>query len=235
MENKNEPTKNYIYSIDAKGMAALVIGLAIVTLAPLFLFKREIIIIGGSDPFFLLGLVLWFIIHEFVHGISYRISNDVKSRDISYGAKLEKAVFFCICKAKLSKANTIRSLLAPLFILGVVTIIIGFLFGIELLIILSIANICGAAGDILISIFILRMPKNMIFTEDKDNNFVIITNEDISQRKSYGVKLLRIEDDFEKIAPTDPRKFVISKWSYIIFGLLFVYTVLSYMGIISFI
>ena len=232
MEDAKKVKNNYIYSIDTKDMFILVLGLAVVTLAPIFIFNFEIIRTAGSEPIFLLALISWFIVHELVHGISYRLSKGVTKHDVAFGAKLEKVVFFCVCKKKISKKDTIRSLLTPLFVLGFATLVIGFIFNLELLIILSCANICGSAGDILMSLFIRKMPNDLEFIEDNDNNFVIITSEDIPQKKSFGVKFKKREEDFEKIAPIVSRKVLISKWSYVIFGSLCVYTVLSFIGIV---
>ena len=109
--------------------------------------------------------------------------------------------------------------------LGLLTMLLGLLLGSDLLIILACSNICGAAGDILMSIFIMKLPEDMEYIEDNKNRFVIVTGEDISVRKAYGIKFEEIEDDFGKIAPIRSKKFEISKWSYIIFGLLCLYTV----------
>ena len=139
---------------------------------------------------------------------------------------------FCVCKKPISKKDAIRSLLAPLATLSFLTLAIGVAFGVELLIVLSLMNICGAMGDVLMVWFIAGIPKGTRFFEDINNQFVLITNEDISKRKSLGVKLVEIEDDFNKVAPKDTEKATISIGSYIIMGVACLYTVLSFWGII---
>ena len=227
-------TKNYVYSIEMVGMTVVLLTVATLAFLPILMFNREIIIAASISPFFILAIAAWFVLHELVHGLSYRMSKGVTNLDISFGAKLEKLVLFCVCKRPISKADTIRSLLAPLIILGILTFIIGIAFNFELLIVLSLINICGASGDILMTIFIAKMPKDMHYFEDEQNRFVLVTEKDVSKKKSPGVKLEEIIDSFED-APIGSKRVAISKASYLIFGAICLYTALAYFGVLSFI
>ena len=226
--------KNYVYSIEMVGMTFVLLIVAIMAFLPILMFNREIIITASISPFFILAIAAWFVLHELVHGLSYRISKGVANRDIAFGAKLEKLVLFCVCRRPISKADTIRSLVAPLVFLGFLTLIIGAAFNFELLIVLSLINICGASGDILMAIFIAKMPKGTRYFEDEQNRFVLVTEEDISRRKSLGVKLEKIEDGFENTL-AGSKRVAISKASYLIFGIICLYTALAYFGVFSFI
>ena len=108
MNSTENERRNYVYSIAMKDMNVLSLMLAVVTLVPLFVFNREGIIAAGTKPIFFLAIVFWFIIHELVHGLSYRLSKSVTSQDVAYGAKLESAVFLWVCKKKISKTDAIR-------------------------------------------------------------------------------------------------------------------------------
>lgn len=230
MENRNLD-KSYIYSIDMAGMTIALLVVAAAMLIPLAVFRFDILKAAGSSPFFIIAIAFWFILHEIIHGIFYRMSKGIKNKDIAFGARIEKGVLFCLCKKPISKNEIIRSLLAPLILIGFVTLIIGFVFSFDLLIILSLMNICGAMGDILMTLFIAGMPKNMRYIEDNGNRFVLITNEDISKKKSLGVKLEEVEEDFAKIAISDSPKVAISKGSYAIFALICLHMVLSYLKV----
>lgn len=219
--------KNYIYSIDIVKMNILSLAWAVIVFLPLIILKNDLIKIFAK-PQVLVLLIFWFILHEVIHGISYRLSKGVTNKDITFGAELEKGILFCLCKKKITKKDILRSLLAPLFIIGFVTLIIGFIFDYDWLIFLSAINIVGAIGDILMTSFIIRMPKDLQYIEiDNGTKFVLITNKDISKMKSLGIKLDTIETDFEKIAPKDFKKATISKTSYLIIAIIFIILILS--------
>jgi len=164
--------KCYVYSIEMKDMTIALLMVAFALFTPLLIFRRDIILVASSSPFFIIAIVSWFVIHEIIHALSYRMSVGIRNQDILFGAKLEKGVLFCVCKKPISKKETIRSLLAPLIVLSFATLIIGFAFRFELLIVLSLMNICGASGDILMALFIGKMPKDMRYFEDEQNRFV---------------------------------------------------------------
>jgi len=218
--------KYYAYSIEMKGMTTALLVVAIALFGPLIIFSRDIIIEASSSPFFVVAIAFWFVLHEIIHGLSYRMSSGIGNQDIVFGAKLEKGVLFCVCKKPISKKDTIRSLLTPLVILGFATLILGVAFHSDLLIVLSLMNICGASGDILMALFIAGMPKDVRFFEDEQNRFVLVTGENISKRTAVGVKLEEIGDDYEKVLNKNTKKIIISKGSCIIIGVICLYTVL---------
>ena len=222
----------YAYKIEMVGMTVTLLIVGVAIFLPLVFLKRDIVIAAGQNSLFVIGLVFWFILHEIVHGLSYRMSKGITNQDISFGARLEKGVLFCICTKPISKGAVIRSLLAPFIMMSLVTLVIGIVLNLQLLIVLSLMNACGAVGDILMVLFIAKMPKDMCFFEDSNNRFIIGTNADISKRKSLGVKLEEIEDDFEKVVSRDTARIAISKASYIVVGIACLYTVLSFIGII---
>ena len=234
MEKDRSTVKYYVYSIETIGMTIVMLVIVCLTLLPIMFLRRDIIINAGLNPFFNIALILLFILHEIVHGISYRMSKGVSNSDITFGAKLEKVILFCVCKKPISKKDIIRSLLAPLFVLSFVPLIINFIFNLnnDLLITLAVANMIGAAGDLLMTRFILTMPEDTRFVEDSRNRFVLITSKDISKQKALGLKLDAIEENFDNIANTDSRKIIISKASYVIFGAICLYTILSIFQIV---
>jgi hypothetical protein len=224
--------KYYTYSLNAVGMVIAILVLGVVILAPPFI--RDTIKTADITYIFIIALAFWFILHEIIHGLSYRMSKGVTNRDIAFGAKLEKGMLICACWKPITKGEAIRSLLAPLVVIGFLTLIIGIVFNFQLLVILSVINVIASAGDILITLFILRLPKDMHYMEDSKNRIVIITHEDISSKKSFGLTFKEVVDDFEAIAPKESDKIGISIWSYVIIGAICLYTLLSYLGVLSF-
>ena len=70
----------------------------------------------------------------------------------------------CLCKQNISKKNILISLLFPFIFIGVITYVIGVLFNNSVLIWLSILNISGCSGDLMMFLGLLRL-KNFEYSE----------------------------------------------------------------------
>ena len=141
--------KYYIYRLDMTCINILMILLFIIFVffTSLFMDIKLLFssIINNSNC-----LILYFIymlLHEAIHGISYCL-NGAKFNKLTFGIMLEKGILYCLCKQNISKKNIMISSLAPLFLIGIVTYIIGILTNNYILVLLSILNIGGSAGDI---------------------------------------------------------------------------------------
>ena len=107
---------------------------------------------------FLVYMVLWMFLHEILHGIGFMCFKEVSNKNVVFGAKLEKGVFYCMCKQLISKKIILTALLAPLVLIGIITLIIAIIFNLPTLALLSLFNISGAIGDIMMSIMFFNMP-----------------------------------------------------------------------------
>lgn len=146
---------------------------------------------------FLLIFILWAVLHEAIHGISY-VLNGASKKNISYGVVLEKGIFFCKCGENISKKNIMISIMAPFFLIGVVTGIISLFLGSYLLLFLSMFNIIGASGDLTMFFFFIRRNKDLKFREVGDSTtFILTTSEDLSNKKFLGIKSVRLLNDDE--------------------------------------
>ncbi len=161
----------------------------------------------------------WCAIHEIIHGIAYQI-NGAKSENITFGVALEKGIFYCKCGEFIDKKNIIVSLLSPFVIIGVITLIIGWLINSMLLIGLSIFNISGAAGDLVMFGFFIKQDKDLRFKELGDSTtFCLKTKDDLSKKKFLSVKLDKIVTDDKEIEEEKSKKVTITKasWGFLIF------------------
>lgn len=148
----------------------------------------------------------WLMSHELLHGFSYMI-HGAKLKNITYGICLEKSILYCLCKQNISKKNILWSLFFPIFWIGIVTYILGIFFGNVTLILLSILNISGCAADLVMFFFLLKL-KNIEFSEfDNPFAFAIYTEEDISNKKTFGLRFVEKRNVLEK---NDLKKFQIS-------------------------
>lgn len=159
--------------------------------------------------------LLYTFLHELLHAIAYIIGG-AKAKNITFGIMLEKGILYCLCKQNISKRNILTSTMFPLFFIGIVTYIIGVTYNLDILTLLSIFNISGCSGDIVMFMFISKL-KNIEFSElDDPVYFAIYSGKDVSKIKHFGLKY---EGKVEKIKREDKRKIVVSIFS--IFLLLF--------------
>ena len=85
----------------------------------------------------ILGLFIWIILHELIHGVMYYI-NGAKWKNIVFGVELEKGIFCCLCNEEITRKNILVSSISPCFLIGIVTYILGIIFHNMFLIIFSI-------------------------------------------------------------------------------------------------
>lgn len=172
-------------------------------------------------------LVLYFgymVLHEIFHSIAYVLYGG-SFKKIIYGAYLEKGIFYCQCKQNITRKNILNALLFPLFYLGIVTFIIAVIFDLQTLLFLSIFNISGCAGDILMFMYIIKLNKNIEFSEfDNPIQFAIYSNEDVSKVKHFGLNFIKTADKLER---KDLKKITISK------GTIIVLIIFALLGILS--
>lgn len=200
----------------------LLILMILITAALFFLMPSDEIDILISEKFgftfgiFFVIMILWMVLHEIIHGIAYQVMG-AKNKDIVFGASLENGVFYCKCKEYVNKKCIMTSLLAPFVLIGVVTYIIGFIINSPLLVILSIINISGASGDLMMFNFFLKQDADVEFKElGFSSPFVLRTSKDLSDKKYLGIKSIREVKDKSETEEGPEKKVTISKVSWII-------------------
>ena len=216
---KENKKKYYLYQMDTVTLSIVpIILLAIVVLITYYVSNESI---GGMINIFydnpgiiLISMLGYLAFHEILHSIAYVIYGG-KFDKIIYGIELEKGILYCLCKQNISKNNILHSLLYPFFFIGILTYVISILFDLPLLLLLSIFNLSGCAGDLVMFAFISRLPKDIEFSELDDSvSFAIYTDKDISKRKQFGIKYISVNDelerkDFEKIKVSTLSKYVV--------------------------
>lgn len=173
---------------------------------------------GSSFWLILLGsILLWYCLHEIIHGIAYRLTG-TKKENITFGMAIEKGVFYCLSNEEINKKSVLISLLAPLIFIGIITLIISLTFNMPLLCLLSIINIGGATGDIMMFIYIVRLNNDLLYKElGEATSFLLITKEDLIETKHFGLKLIESgEYKKDKFKVKNIKKINISRASYIV-------------------
>lgn len=177
---------------------------------------KEILVYWGTGVNYIIVLpimLFYFILHEILHAVGY-IIHGAKAKKLTFGVEMEKGVFYCLCKDEITRKNILLSLMYPLFFIGILTYIIGIIFDLPLLILLSICNIVGATGDILYFIFIIRLDKNTKFSEmDDGTSFALISDKDLSKYSHFGLDYVGVVDEIPR---KDFKRIKVSKQSWII-------------------
>ena len=158
------------------------------------------------------------ILHETFHSIAY-VVNGANFKNITYGMHLDKGILCCLCKQNITKKNILCSLLSPFIFIGVVTLIIGIIFNIPVLVILSLLNISGCTGDFTMFYYLSKI-KDFEFSEYNDPvAFGLYSSNDLSKIKMHGIDYVEKKESLER---DDLKKITVSKFSIIL--LLFFYS-----------
>lgn len=208
MKNK----KYYLFEMRGMFLQILSIILLVIMIILTYFFYRDIKIseIDLIIIFFL--MIPYLCLHEILHSLSY-VLNGAKFKNITYGVHIEKGVLCCLCKQNISKRNILISLLCPFIVIGVITYIIGILVNNSVLVVLSVMNIAGCTGDLVMFLDFLKL-KNFEYSEyDNPMAFGIYTTTNLSNKKMLGLKYIGSTNELEI---KDLKKITISKISIVV-------------------
>lgn len=221
---KNE--KTYLYKMNSVIINGLAIALSFV-----FLILTKLIVKDYSIGDFLsLNVLGWSlmltipycIVHEILHSVAYVIYG-ANFKNITYGMHLEKGILCCSCKQSISKKNILWSLVYPLIFIGIITYVIGIVFNLKILTLLSIFNIAGCGGDLIMFFALFKIKDFKFFEYDNPLAFGIITSENLDGKKFVGLELMQDET----VTQTIDKKVNISKESIAILIVYMVFVVAS--------
>lgn len=210
--------KYYRYSMNIKRLNIICTLLFV----PLFFILYFLGIFRYFSLSFLILYFLWMFLHELFHGIGFSLNSGIKHKNIVYGACLEKGIFYCMCKQKISKNNIIISLLFPFFFLGVFTYFIGLIINSPILVLLSLFNIVGCVGDLFMFFAFIKMPDFQYLDLDDCTGFVLISEFDLSHYKLSYFNLDETGNYRDLSLAKNYKKLSISNFSFIMFILMFI-------------
>ena len=217
--------KYYLFEMDSNTLNILSVALLIFVLLISFILDKNLLINSFNITNYFLTLLLmlgYLCTHELLHSLAYVIYG-AKYKNISYGVALEKGVLYCLCKQNISKKNIMHSLMYPLVFIGIITYIIALIFKMPTLFLLSIMNIAGSIGDIIMFMFIYKL-KDIEFSEyDSVLGFAIYSSNDLSKLKPFGLNYIETK---EKLKRTNNKKINITYKSLIILIILIVFSLL---------
>ncbi len=222
-----ENKKDYILEYDMTfiNVFSIVLLGVIIALSYIFgvLFDTNILVRVGENfindyVIYFSVMIMWLVLHEVIHSTFYQVMG-AKYKNIVYGVALEKGVFYCKCKEYVSKKCILTSVIAPFLLIGVITFIVSFIIDSPLLLFLSIVNISGCSGDLMMFCFFLQQNENVEFKElGFSSPFCLRTGDDLTKKKYYGIKKIKLVKDEKEITEGFEKKVTISKpsWVFII-------------------
>lgn len=220
--------KYYTYQLDMVYLNVLAIIIFVVVWLFVFMFgEKEYLFSDDSVGYLIIFMILWLMLHEVIHGIGFGIFKSVKKKNICFGMALEKGVFYCMCKQKISKKVILTSLLFPFTFIGVITLIIGMFIHSYYLVMLSILNISGAVGDLVMTVYFLRAPNDIVYLDlDDPTSFTVLSHSDLTNMNVKGVKLIESGIYNDKMEAHDKRRIVISRASCVILIIMIVIAIM---------
>ncbi len=209
----------YLFQMKTELLNILSLVLIIIMFIVLYLIYGSRIINVFNEGFAMTFILMmpYFALHEVFHSTAYVI-HGANFKNITYGAHLEKGVLCCLCKQNITKKNILISLLYPFLFLGIITLIIGIVFKIYPLVLLSLMNISGCTGDFIMFYNLVKIPDFEFSEFDNPIAFALLSDKDLSKLKLPGLLYL---DKTDKLERTINKKIDISKSS-IIYLLIFI-------------
>lgn len=138
---------------------ALLIPLFIAGLGAFLLVNKSFSVRNHSAGTMLLFVLLFLaliVVHELIHGLSWAVFTEHHWKDIEFGFMKQYLTPYCTCGVPLSKGQYLFGALMPLFVLGILPMVVAVLTGSLPLLLLGIIMADSAAGDIIIAWKILR-------------------------------------------------------------------------------
>jgi len=217
--------KYYIFKMNSVFLNIIsIIIFFIMCIITYLIYKEKVYdMIGMPMNISVLLMIPYLILHELIHSFSYVI-HGANFKNITYGIHLDKGIMCCLCKQNITKKNILFSLLYPFITIGVVTYILGILLNNYILIILSIVNISGCSGDLIMFYDLLKI-KNFEYSEyDDPMAFGLYSSNNLSKLKLIGLEYVREKQDLEK---NDLKKISVSRASLIMLIIFFAFAIFN--------
>jgi hypothetical protein len=135
-------------------------------------------------PVISLGIPMWIkavsivaaiVVHELIHGIIFALYAPKGFRSVTFGFNAKIGAFYCHCKEPIRVKHYRRAGIAPLIILGLVPLILGFITGVSWFKTFGLLLTIGGFGDLLIFFKLMKIDRNLLILDHPDKlGFIII-------------------------------------------------------------
>ena len=97
---------------------------------------------------YIVGYFLFIIVHELLHGVSFRIFGKVSKEDIVFGVILKSGLAYCVSKIPVTVYASRLSLMMPVYVICLPLYILSIILGDVWMGIYAILLFSGSVGDI---------------------------------------------------------------------------------------
>lgn len=104
----------------------------------------------------IIGFIVLTVVHELIHGLTFSLFTPKGFKNIDFGFDRKNFMPYCTCDAPIHSGGYLLASLMPLILLGIILTIIAFCVKSYLILVLGLAMIAGAMGDIIVSWLILK-------------------------------------------------------------------------------
>ncbi|HBL84551.1 MAG: hypothetical protein A2Y17_00890 [Clostridiales bacterium GWF2_38_85] len=170
-----------IISIVKANILALITTLPFVVLCCVLYFPKAfgdefIIVFDVFSSFgFIITLIASIIVHEFLHGFTWRFFCKNSWKSIKFGVQWKIITPYCHCREALSFGAYLLGGLMPFIVLGAGIFVLAYIYESMFLFLLSMFGIIGAGGDITIALMLLKYRKAYIFDHPNECGFIAFT------------------------------------------------------------
>ncbi|MEE9450738.1 MAG: DUF3267 domain-containing protein [Ignavibacteriaceae bacterium] len=183
METESVRKRDVSISFWRANLYAIIFVLPIfVILYFLYLFIWEKPIISFKYPYWLI-YVIGVIIHELIHGIFAMKFSKQGMKSVKFGISWKSLTPYCHCKEPLTVRDYRIVLLSPLFILGIISVIIGLLIGHSAIYGFGLLFVLAAGGDLIIFWKLRKENKKTFVLDSADKCGCVIYESEASMEE----------------------------------------------------
>jgi len=118
--------------------------------------KNNILHTSMNNFTFFLLLFAGILLHELLHGIGWSFFTENGFRSVKFGFNLKALTPYAHCKEALKYHHFIVGVALPAVVLGIIPIILAFIFGQSAFLLFGITFLFGAGGDLVVLHLILK-------------------------------------------------------------------------------
>ena len=118
---------------------------------------------------YLIGFLLFAVIHELLHGGAFMLFGKVPKKDIAFGVVLKSGVAYCISKIPVTVRASRLSLMMPIYVICIPLYILAIIYNNFGLGIYAIILFSGSVGDIYYMWKLRNTDKNLYMFENMPN------------------------------------------------------------------
>jgi hypothetical protein len=115
-----------------------------------------------------LSVLAAIVVHELIHGIIFAVYAPRGFRSVTFGFNTKIGAFYCHCNEPIKVKQYRRAGIAPLIILGLLPLALGFITGVSWFKTFGLLLTIGGFGDLIVYIKLLKLEKNRLILDHPD-------------------------------------------------------------------